>query len=320
VRHAPSHAGKLPAWERLVFATIFALMTAFVVGVTMSAVNGGNPATTSSSGSSDNSATSRLQTVTGGGQHSQQSPAGGRADSRSLDRRLAAALRPLVTSDAGQFAVGVIDVSTGARAVFDADRSFRTAGLAKIDILAALLLEHQQAGTQVTAQQAAMVSPMIENSSGGAEADLYQAAGAAAGMRSANARLGLTHTVMGPAGQSDLTRTTVADQLSLLTDLAASRSVLSPASQDYALELMGNVQPSQRWGVSAEANPGTRYAIADGWLADPVLWVTNSMGVIEHNGQHLLIVVLADGQPTEAAGITLVGLAAADATRVVTHP
>jgi hypothetical protein len=305
----------------MVFATIFALMTAFVVAVTMAAVNKGNPATTSSSGSSANSATSRLQPVTAGGQHIPQSPARSRTGSRqSLDQRLAAALRPLVRSDAGQFAIGVVDLSTGARAVFGADRSFRTAGLEQIDILAALLLEHQQAGTQVSAQQAALLSPMIENGSDDAATDLDQAVGGVAGMNSANAQLGLTRTVMGPAGHWNLTRTTVADQLSLLADLTAKTSVLSSASQDYELGLMSSVQPNQRWGVSGAATPGTRYAIKDGWLANPSLWVTNSMGVIDHNGQRLMIVVLADGQPTQAAGITLVALAADEASRVVTHP
>jgi hypothetical protein len=304
----------------MVFASIFALMTAFVVAVTMAAVNREDTAATSSNGSSANSATSRLQPVTSGSSPVSKPSVTGRASSQSLDQRLAAALRPLVRADAGHFAVGVIDIGTGAHAVFDADRAFPTAGIEKIDILAALLLEHQQTGTQVTPQQAALVSPMIENSNDDAATDLDQAVGGIAGMTSANAELGLTHTVMGRAGHWDLSKTTVADQLRLLVDLTAKTSVLSSASQDYELGLMSSVQPNQRWGVSGAATPGTRFAIKDGWLADPSLWVTNSMGVIDHNGQRLMIVVLADGQPTQVAGITLVAIAAADAARVVTHP
>jgi hypothetical protein len=314
VKHSPNHAGKLPPWERLVFAMIFALMTAFVVAVTMSAVKRGNPAARPSG----SSATSRLQPVTAGGSHSPP-PSSARNQKGSpgaLDQRLAQALRPLVQSDAGQLAVGVVDLSTGARAVFDAARSFRTASLEKVDILAALLLEHQHSGTQVPVQQAALAAPMIENSSDQAATDLYQAVGGLAGMSSANTELGLTHTVMGPPGQWDLTKTTVSDQLRLLADLTARRSVLSSVSQDYELGLMGDVQASQRWGVSAAANAGTSYAIEDGWLADPALWVTNSMGVVDHDGQRLLIVVLASGQPTEAAGIELDAAAAADAARI----
>jgi hypothetical protein len=322
VRHTPSHAGKLPAWERLVFATIFALMTAFVVAVTMSAVNRANPAGVSKNLAAS-SATGRLQPVTSGGgpRTVRRSAASGRKDSQpSLGQQLATALLPLVRSHGGHFAVGVVDITTGARAVFDAARSFRTASLENVDILAALLLEHQNAGNQVPGQQAALAARMIENSSDDAAADLYQAVGGVAGMSSANAQLGLTQTVMGPLGDSGLTTTTISDQLQLLAELTSRTSVLSSASQHYELGLMGDVQPSQRWGVSAAASGGAGFAIKDGWLAGRALWVTNSMGMVDHDGQRLLIVVLATGQPTEALGIALDSAAAADAARIATHP
>jgi hypothetical protein len=93
---------------------------------------------------------------------------------------------------------------------------------------------------------------------------------------------------------------------------------LTAASQDYELGLMENVQAGQRWGVSAAATRGTSYALKDGWLPDPDLWVLNSIGVVEHGRQQLLIAVLSKGQPTEAAGIAADSAAAAIAARVVT--
>ena len=39
MRREPTHAGKLPAWERVVFGLVFALMAAFVVAVTVSAAH-----------------------------------------------------------------------------------------------------------------------------------------------------------------------------------------------------------------------------------------------------------------------------------------
>jgi hypothetical protein len=124
--------------------------------------------------------------------------------------------------------------------------------------------------------------------------------------------------VPGPTGYWGLTSTTVTDQLRLLTDLAARKSPLTTASKDYELGLMENVQQSQQWGVSAAASPHTTYAVKDGWLPDPSLWVINSIGVVLHRGQQLLIAVLSNDQPTEAAGIATVSAAAVAAARVIT--
>ena len=65
---------------------------------------------------------------------------------------------------------------------------------------------------------------------------------------------------------------------------------------------MEHVEPTQAWGVSAAAQTGT-VAIKNGWLPDPDLWVANSIGVIHRAGQELLVAVLSDDQPSEAAGI-----------------
>jgi hypothetical protein len=318
VRHAPSHAGKLPPWERLVFALVFTLMAGFVVAVSAAAMHKGNqPA-----GGLGTPASERIQSVDGGenGATARSSRRTGPPSPARLDAKLAAALRPLERTASGSFAVGVIDMTTGTRALFGADRHFHAASVEKADILAALLLDHQHAGTLVSGSEGTEAVPMIEQSSNNAATELYAAVGGRAGMTTANARLGLTDTIMGPGQAWGLTRTTVSDQLRLLTDLTASKSPLSVASQDFELGLMESVQPGQRWGVSAVASTGTIYAIKDGWLPDPDLWVTNSIGVVQDHGQRLLIAVLADRQPTKAAGMALDADAAAAAARVVVTP
>ncbi len=109
------------------------------------------------------------------------------------------------------------------------------------------------------------------------------------------------------------------DQLQLLTDLSAGSSPLDAASREFELGLMANVQASQRWGVPAAASPGTGYAVKDGLLPDPRLWVVNSIGIVQRDGQELLIAVLSDGNPDAAAGIERAQLAAVTAARVITR-
>lgn len=318
----PAHAGRLRGWERLVFAVVFVLMAGFVAAVTVGAMRSGHPLAHGRARLEGSSA-SQLTVGTG---RVQQVTAGGSADPRGRDgspdtvmsRKLAAALRPVVARAHGHIAVGVIDTGTGAEALYNSRHAFHTASIVKADILAALLLRAQQAGTSLTDQQAELAVPMIEDSDDQAASDLWQMVGAGTEIASANARLGLSHTVAGPAGYWGLTRTTVADQLRLLTDLTSAASPLTQASRDYELGLMEGVIPSQQWGVSAAASPGTTFAVKDGWLPDPDRWVINSIGIVRHNGHQLLIAVLSDDQASEASGIAADSAAAAAAARVIT--
>lgn len=329
MRSAPAHAGKLPGWERLAFALVFALMASFVVAVTVTAaktgigigsVAGGSP-------SSDGFAVGPLAATpdsvragkAGPAGHHRHSPSGGAAAARqaALDSRLAAALHPVMAGDGGRVAVGIIDISTGARALYDGLGRFHTARIETADVLAALLLERQS--TQLTSQEAAVAVPMIEDSGTDASVALYAMVDGNAGLADANAALKLTHTVIGPPGHWSRTSTTVLDQLQLLTDLVSARSPLTATSRDYELGLMENVASGAAWGVSAAASAGTRCAVISGSVRGRVLWVTNSVGVVDHDGQQLLIVVLAKDQPSRATGIAVDSAAAAAAAAVMTE-
>ena len=63
-----------------------------------------------------------------------------------------------------------------------------------------------------------------------------------------------------------LTSKTPADQLLLLRELVSGSSLLSLAIRGYVLSLMENVEPDQRWGVSAGVPPGARVALKNAWF------------------------------------------------------
>jgi len=237
----------------------------------------------------------------------------------AADERLRVALAPVLEHRTGHLAVGVIDDSTGEEAVYDGSERFHTASIVKADILATLLLQHQQAATTLGEKEREQAIQMIENSDNDAATDLWDDVGAADGMADANVRLGLLHTAPGEDGYWGLTSTTVTDQLRLLSDLTSARSPLSASSRTYELGLMREVEADQRWGVTAAATQGTVSAVKNGWLPDPQLWVINSIGVIHHAGQVLLAAVLSNDQPTEAGGIAqdeAAAVAAADAVAI----
>jgi hypothetical protein len=299
----PVHAGRLPRWERLAFALVFALMISFVVVVSVSAARDhGDPAGIGGSVLAP-SGTQPSPALYGHGT-GRVSP-GDPVPSRAWDRRLAAALAPVLRDHAGHLAVGVVDRATGAVAIYGGRRRFDAASIGKADILAALLLQHQAAGAPFGSADENLATQMIEASDDAAATTLWKRAGQGPGMARADAPLGLAHTRPGPAGSWGLTSTTVPDQLALLADLATRQSPLDSGARAYELSLMQNVDSGQRWGVPAAADPGHVFAVSDGWLPDrrTRLWVINSIGVLNRDHQQLLMAILSDDQPTEAAGI-----------------
>jgi hypothetical protein len=299
--------------ERLAFVVMFTAMATFVVGLSVLAARtdastgAGRPladglhARTAQQGSKPPGGSGKRAPLT--------VPA---RSSAVLNFRLSAALRAALGARAVRLSVGVIDATTGAEALYGAAKQYHAGGIAAVDILAALLYQQQQAGTQISKKDARRAADMIKNGSRAGGNRLWQAIGRGAGLEAANRRLGLRRTVPGSAEEWGLTRTNVTDQLRLLTDLAAARSPLHSVGCDYELGLMGNVAPTLRWGVPAAASPGARYAVNNGWLANPRRFVVNSIGVIHRAGHELLVVVLSRNWSTEASGISEVQ-AAADA-------
>ena len=241
-----------------------------------------------------------------------------RAAVTTPQRALAAALAPILAHRTGHVAVGVIDRTTGVRAFYHAAELFHTASIVKADVLAVLLLRHQQSGTDLSADEDELAEQMIEDSDNDAASDLWGDDGGAYGMAEANETLGLAHTTPGADYYWGLTTTSVSDQLTLLDDLASPHSPLEAASRSFELHLMKNVTADQAWGVSAAATPGTPCAVKNGWLPDPQLWVINSIGVIEHDHQQLLVAALSDDQPSEAVGIAQIEAVARAAVDSVT--
>jgi hypothetical protein len=103
-----------------------------------------------------------------------------------------------------------------------------------------------------------------------------------------------------------LTTTVPSDQLTLLRELVEPNSLLTSAERSYALSLMENVTPDQRWGVSGGVPAQVTVALKNGWL--PLTsanndWQINSVGWISGSGRDYLMAVLTTGNPTEQYGI-----------------
>ncbi|GGR13312.1 hypothetical protein GCM10010251_32070 [Streptomyces aurantiogriseus] len=234
------------------------------------------------------------------------------------DALLAKAMASVTVPGDAEVSVAVLDVGSGESATYGSG-SFDTASIVKVDILAALLLQAQDAGRQLTAQEKAYATAMIESSDNDSATALWNAIGQASGLDAANERFGLTDTEGGDGALWGLTRTTAADQLTLLQQVFGEDSELSAASRAYVQGLMGEIAVGQQWGVSAAAD-GSAWALKNGWLPRSTtgLWDVNSIGRVTVDGQDYLVAVVSNGNATQANGITLVEAAARAAVSAFT--
>ncbi|WUK62377.1 class A beta-lactamase-related serine hydrolase [Streptomyces coelicoflavus] len=241
------------------------------------------------------------------------------------DARLAAAMASVTVPDGAEVAVAVLDPDSGEGASYGTG-AFDTASIVKVDILAALLLRAQDAGRSLTASERSCATAMIEDSDNDSASALWRAIGTADGLDAANERFGLTGTEGGDGPLWGLTRTTAADQVTLLRQVfVADGSVLSEASRAYVRGLMEQITDGQRWGVSAAADGaggagGPVWALKNGWLRRSTTgrWVVNSVGRVETGGHAYLVAVVSRGSGTQGEGIALTEAAARAAVSVFT--
>ncbi|MFF4570055.1 serine hydrolase [Streptomyces sp. NPDC001410] len=230
----------------------------------------------------------------------------------AVDRKalLSKAMATVSVPSGAEVSTAVLELDSGESAGYG-EAAFDTASIVKVDILATLLLQAQEAGRHLTAAEKAYATKMIENSDNASATALWHTIGRADGLDAANERFGLSATSGGDGELWGLTQTTAADQLVLLQQVFGEESLLSAASRTYVQGLMKGVEADQQWGVSAAA-VGSSWALKNGWLARSTtgLWDVNSIGRVTVDGSEYLVAVLSKGTVSQAKGITLVEAAA----------
>ena len=214
----------------------------------------------------------------------------------------------------GRVEAAVYDLSTGRQWTLGQQAPQAEASVADLEILEAVLSQRTARRTVLSLTEQELSPPMIEQSDDRAATTLWRDAGGARGMRAFDHQAGLVHTspsgclrCRGFSGPGwGLTTTTPQDQVTLLRQLARPGGVLDSNDRKYALYLLENVMPSQRWGVSAGVPGGVTVALKNGSLrlgADGSGWQVNSVGWVSGDGRSYLMSVLSTGSPSEEYGI-----------------
>jgi hypothetical protein len=235
---------------------------------------------------------------------------------------LGSAAASYVSTRGGVVVAAVYDLRTGQTWQFGRGQPQDEASVVKLDVLETLLAERGRSGTELSAGDRTLAEQMIEDSDDDAATSLWAEVGGASGIRSFNTSAGLADTVPStcvncpgfPWPGWGLSTTIPGDQLTLLRTLVEPNSLLTNPERSYALSLMENVTPGQRWGISGGVPAQATVALKNGWLplnSANNNWQINSVGWISGSGRDYLIAVLTTGNPTEQYGIDTIDQLAA---------
>ena len=228
----------------------------------------------------------------------------------SIDAATYAASRPEVVG------VAVIIPRRGAVYTFNGDEPFPMASVAKVAILAAVLDRSQREARDLTQREEELLEPMITVSDNDAATELWAEMGGAQGMDQYLDSIGLEGIRPNPKEYWGASRASPKDVAQLFAKLAWG-DVLDAPERTYALHLLTEVVPAQRWGASAgvpdDMPEGTVIAMKDGWYPGLYGWWVNTAGLLLPADERpaYAIAVLSKKQPSFETGVeTVEGVAA----------
>jgi hypothetical protein len=225
---------------------------------------------------------------------------------RQLAARLSAGITAALRGRSSSVALDIDDPGVGVSCQLDADQDFDSASIVKATILAALLRERAEDHESLSAAEQELATEMITMSDNGAASSLWQDVGPG-GMQHFLDLAKMTDTIPGPGGLWGVTQVTARDQVRLLQLLGAPNRVLDASARAYELGLMANVEPGQRWGVSAGAPAWMTVHLKNGWLPQPDTgWHINSIGYLSGRQRDYCIAILSDDNPSMDYGVQTV--------------
>ena len=183
--------------------------------------------------------------------------------------------------------------------------TYRSASLVKAMLLVAYLRRADVRGRPLRPGERALLDPMIRLSDNDA-ADAINARVGMAALSALARRAGMRHFVPHPVWGGSIVAAADQARLFLRVDRLVPRR-----HRAYALRLLRNVVPSQRWGIAAARPAGWRIAFKGGWGTGVTRQVDHQTALLTNGALRVSIAVLSADNPTDAYGAgTLRGVAA----------
>ncbi|UNO42764.1 serine hydrolase [Streptomyces sp. MST-110588] len=203
-------------------------------------------------------------------------------------------------------AIAFEDPATKTSCFLRKDSKFDSASVVKATVLATLLWDAKKHNRHLTAREAKLAKAMITQSDNASTSALWRQLGVSK-VKGFLAAAKMTRTVPGSGGYWGLTQITAGDEQKLLRLLTNRNAVLSDSSRKYALDLMGKVVTSQRWGTSAGAPRAVKVQVKNGWLPRATHgWRVHSIGAFTGPGRNYTMAVLTHDNRTMNDGVATI--------------
>lgn len=206
------------------------------------------------------------------------------------------------------FGVAVLVPGQATVYTYKGDDAFHMASIIKVVVMMATMDRAQEEQRRLTATELDLVEPMIVWSDNDAADWLWWDLGGGPALETYLQKIGVTGIVPDAVGYwGDSLATPKA--ISLLLAKLLWGDVLNAENRALALELMGNVDPEQRWGVvgplPGSGDPDWHVGVKDGWYPDEDGWEVNSAGFVAPatGTRGYTIAVLSSEQETFEDGV-----------------
>jgi hypothetical protein len=208
-------------------------------------------------------------------------------------KRVAAA-KQFADGRAGRISFAVVD-EEGRMHASQPDRVHNSASVVKVLFMIALLREPGVRHDDLTASENALLQPMIQRSDNQAATAIFNRVGQPALYDLAD-DVGLDHFTTQP--NWGLTTITAGSQARFFSRI---QSYIPKRHRAYAMHLLANIVPSQRWGIPPVAPGHWKLYFKGGWSGRPS-WRVNQVMLLSRPPRSFSLAILTREQPSKAYG------------------
>lgn len=209
-------------------------------------------------------------------------------------KRMAAAKR-FASERQGIVGFAVVDEEGRLRG-YNAGKRFESASVVKVMLMLAYLRQGGVSDRGLDDADRDLLAPMIKRSANGPASTIFERVGAKSLYKLAD-EAGMKHFSTNPVWGS--TQITPRGQAEFLFEI---ERFIPERHRAYALRLMTQIIPPQRWGIPPAVPHGFRIHFKGGWAPEVGGWKINQVALLTDGDRRIALTVLSRGNPSQDYG------------------